>query len=161
VVPAADESWLRLVSEAVATDATFNDFLETAAFVAELDLVIAVDTAVAHLAGALGKPVWLLLPYSPDWRWFLDRGDTPWYPTMQLFRQTERGQWDEPILRVAEALRQKAAAGSPRRLQRLIPALAEPRHKGSSRLTPFSPARLNIAGADGQPIPFRRGGNWS
>ncbi len=72
-----------------------------------MDLVISVDTAVAHLAGALGKPVWILLQHSPDWRWFLDRPDSPWYPTAQLFRQAERGEWKTPILRVAEALKFK------------------------------------------------------
>ena len=71
---------------------------------AELDLVIAVDTAVAHLAGALAKPVWTLLPFAPDWRWLLDREDTPWYPTMRLFRQKSRGQWQPVIARVAEEL---------------------------------------------------------
>ena len=65
----------------------------TASIMTELDLVISVDTAVAHLAGALGCPVWLLLPYAPDWRWMLDRDDTPWYPTMKLFRQPEPGDW--------------------------------------------------------------------
>jgi hypothetical protein len=64
-----------------------TDFADTAALIEQLDLVISVDTAVAHLAGALAKPVWLLLPYAPDWRWLLDRDDSPWYPTMRLFRQ--------------------------------------------------------------------------
>ncbi len=63
-----------------------KNFTDTAALIANLDLVIAVDTSVAHLAGALAKPVWLLLPYIPDWRWLLDRDDTPWYPTVRLFR---------------------------------------------------------------------------
>ena len=62
-----------------------------------LDLVISVDTAVAHLAGALGKPVWLLVQDSPDWRWLLNRADSPWYPTLQLFRQSHRGDW-RPVL---------------------------------------------------------------
>ena len=65
-----------------------NDFSDTAAFIENLDLVITVDTAVAHLSGALGKPVWTLLPAVPDWRWMLDREDSPWYPTMKLFRQS-------------------------------------------------------------------------
>ena len=67
------------------------DFSDTAAFMENLDLVISVDTAVAHLAGALGKPVWTLLPYDPDWRWMLNRGDSPWYPTMRLFRKSSPG----------------------------------------------------------------------
>ena len=62
-----------------------------------LDLVISVDTAVAHLAGALGKPVWLLVQDSPDWRWLLKRADSPWYPTLRLFRQSHRGDW-RPVL---------------------------------------------------------------
>ena len=74
-----------------------SDFADTAAAIAQLDLLITVDTAVAHLAGALGKPVWLLLPFAPDWRWGLNRATTPWYPSMRLFRQTRRGQWG-PVL---------------------------------------------------------------
>ncbi len=84
--------------------AQLNDFADTAALIANLDLVISVDTAVAHLAGALGKLVWVLLPYSPDWRWLLDREDSPWYPTMRLFRQKSLGNWTEVIERVAQAL---------------------------------------------------------
>jgi tetratricopeptide (TPR) repeat protein len=82
----------------------WNNYADTAAFVANLDLIIAVDTSIVHLAGALGKPVWVLLPLLPDPRWMLDREDTPWYPTMRLFRQRRRGQWDEVIARVSEAL---------------------------------------------------------
>jgi len=85
--------------------AELYDFADTAALIQNLDLVISVDTAVAHLAGAMGKPVWVLLPKIPDWRWLLDREDSPWYPTMRLFRQRQRGNWDEPVRSVAEALR--------------------------------------------------------
>jgi hypothetical protein len=85
--------------------ADLNDFADTAALIANLDLVIAVDTAVAHLAGALGKPVWVLLPFVPDWRWMLDREDSPWYPTMRLFRQPAIGDWETPISRIVEALK--------------------------------------------------------
>lgn len=81
-----------------------TDYLETAACISQLDLVITVDTSVAHLAGALGKAVWVLLPYVPDWRWLLDRNDSPWYPTMQLFRQAELGDWDSVIEAVRRAL---------------------------------------------------------
>jgi tetratricopeptide (TPR) repeat protein len=70
-----------------------TDLADTAALIANLDLVISVDTAVAHLAGALARPVWTLLPFAPDWRWMLDRTDSPWYPTMRLFRQTRRRDW--------------------------------------------------------------------
>ncbi|HEY1789814.1 MAG TPA: GNAT family N-acetyltransferase [Verrucomicrobiae bacterium] len=102
-VPSSDRPLLRELSNIV--NFTFQDFLESASLIGELDLVITVDTASAHLAGALGKPVWMLLQHSPDWRWFLDRDDTPWYPGMRLFRQAERNDWTVPIARVAEALR--------------------------------------------------------
>jgi tetratricopeptide (TPR) repeat protein len=81
-----------------------SDFADTAAAIAQLDLVISVDTAVAHLAGALGRPVWLLVPFVPEWRWMLERTDSPWYPTMRLFRQTAPGDWDALMARVAAAL---------------------------------------------------------
>jgi tetratricopeptide (TPR) repeat protein len=81
-------------------------FSDTAARVAPLDLVISVDTSVAHLAGALGKPVWLLLPHVPDWRWLLHRNDSPWYPTARLFRQDATGVWDGVVARVCDALGQ-------------------------------------------------------
>ena len=84
--------------------ADFADFADTAAVIAMLDLIISVDTSVAHLAGAMGKPVALLLPFSPDFRWMLDRDDSPWYPTMRLFRQTTLGGWDSVITRVRDAL---------------------------------------------------------
>jgi len=83
---------------------SLEDFADTAALISELDLVITVDTSVAHLAGALGKPVWLLLAYIPDWRWLLDRDDSPWYPTARLFRQTESRAWGGVFARVREAL---------------------------------------------------------
>ncbi len=76
------------------------DFDETAALISCLDLVISVDTSVAHLAGGLGRPVWILLPYTPDYRWMLDREDTPWYPTAKLFRQTENRRWPDVIDRL-------------------------------------------------------------
>jgi len=80
------------------------DFAETAAAISQLDLIVTVDTAVAHLAGSLGKPVWLLLAYSADWRWLLHRADTPWYPSVRIFRQQRPGDWDEVIERVAAEL---------------------------------------------------------
>ena len=76
-----------------------------AGLVQNLDLIITVDTATAHLAGAMGKPVWVLLPLLPDWRWMLDRDDSPWYPTMRLFRQERIGQWQGVIERVIGELR--------------------------------------------------------
>lgn len=82
-----------------------SDFTETAAALAQLDLLITVDTSVAHLAGALGRPVWLLLALDCDWRWMLKRGDSPWYPTARLFRQPTPGDWAPVIAEVAAALR--------------------------------------------------------
>ena len=81
-----------------------EDFYDTAAAIMRLDLVITVDTSVAHLAGALGRPVWVLLPFVPDWRWLLNREDSPWYPGMRLFRQTSPGDWGGVFERVTEAL---------------------------------------------------------
>jgi tetratricopeptide (TPR) repeat protein len=85
-----------------------DDFSDTAAAVAAVDLVISVDTSVAHLAGALGKPVWVLLPFCPDWRWLLDRSDSPWYPSARLFRQPRMRDWDSVIEEVQQALLQRA-----------------------------------------------------
>ncbi|MEP6535360.1 MAG: tetratricopeptide repeat protein [Bryobacteraceae bacterium] len=81
-----------------------TDFADTAAAIANLDLVISVDTAVAHLAGAMNKPVWTLLPFNPDWRWMLGRMDSPWYPSMRLFRQTAAKEWGSVIELVAGEL---------------------------------------------------------
>lgn len=87
-----------------------GDFADTAAAVAALDLVIAVDTSVAHLAGALGRPVWMLTPYALDWRWLREREDSPWYPTMRLFRQRSPREWDDPLMRLSAALAVLAAS---------------------------------------------------
>ncbi|HTP94170.1 MAG TPA: tetratricopeptide repeat-containing glycosyltransferase family protein, partial [Xanthobacteraceae bacterium] len=81
-----------------------RNFADTAALISNLDLVISVDTSVAHLAGALAKPVWVLLPFVPDWRWLLDRDDSPWYPTARLFRQDDARTWDTVVPRVHRAL---------------------------------------------------------
>lgn len=80
------------------------DFADTAAAILSLNLVITVDTATAHLAGALGRPVWTLLPFAPDWRWLLERNDSPWYPSMRLFRQPRPGDWEAVIEEVAARL---------------------------------------------------------
>jgi tetratricopeptide (TPR) repeat protein len=87
-----------------------GDFADTAALISQLDLVISVDTSVAHLAGALGKPVWLLLNDVPDWRWLLGRDDSPWYPAARLFRQDATCDWGKVIARVHEALREFVAS---------------------------------------------------
>lgn len=85
------------------------DFADTAALASQLDLVITIDSAVAHLAGALGKPVWLLLPFAPDWRWMCDRDDSPWYPTMRIFRQSKPGDWAGTVEKVLAALQLASA----------------------------------------------------
>ncbi len=84
----------------------FENFADTAALISQLDLVISVDTAVVHLAGALAKPVWTLVPFFPDWRWMLERSDSPWYPTMRLYRQPAFRDWQTPLARVAGDLQQ-------------------------------------------------------
>ena len=89
--------------------AEFTDFTDTAAAIETLDLVISADTSVVHLAGALGKPVFLFLPFSPDWRWLLDRPDSPWYPSVQIFRQPAPGEWGPAI----EAVKRELAARWP------------------------------------------------
>jgi ADP-heptose:LPS heptosyltransferase len=79
--------------------------MDTAAIMKSLDLVIAVDTSIAHLAGALGVPVWIALPFVPDWRWLMGRDDSPWYPTARLFRQCRPGEWEDVFQRIAIELR--------------------------------------------------------
>jgi hypothetical protein len=85
-------------------------FVDTAAIMEVLDLVITSDTAVAHLAGALGRPVWVALSHVPDWRWLLDRSDSPWYPKMRLFRQKERGDWQSVFAEMETGLRQRGSS---------------------------------------------------
>jgi tetratricopeptide (TPR) repeat protein len=85
-------------------DVSAGPFMDTAAVIQALDLVITSDTSIAHLAGALGVPTWVVLPILPDWRWLLDREDSPWYPTMRLFRQSRFGDWNEVFDRVAAEL---------------------------------------------------------
>ena len=81
--------------------AELPDFSDTAALIQEMDVVISADTAVCHLAGALGKAVWIMLPFAPDYRWMLNRSDSPWYPTARLFRQPAIGDWPSVIEEVA------------------------------------------------------------
>jgi ADP-heptose:LPS heptosyltransferase len=90
--------------------ASLGDFDDTAAIVAAIDLVISVDTSVVHLAGALARPIWVMLPRTPCWRWLRDRADSPWYPTARLFRQQHPGQWGDTYDEVGLAL---AAASDP------------------------------------------------
>jgi hypothetical protein len=92
-------------------------FVDTAAIMSHLDLIITSDTSIAHLAGALGRPTWVALKYVPDWRWLLDREDSPWYPTMRLFRQQTPGDWKFIFAKIAQELRslmsRERAAASP------------------------------------------------
>ncbi|HEY9625302.1 MAG TPA: tetratricopeptide repeat-containing glycosyltransferase family protein [Crinalium sp.] len=103
---AAEQELAQLGWQDRATDLSpyIHDFADTAAIANQLDLIITVDTSVAHLAGALGKPVWILLPFAPDWRWMLERPDSPWYPSMRLFRQRYPGDWAGVMASVADAL---------------------------------------------------------
>lgn len=112
----------RLGGDVVDLAPALGDFADTAAAIVALDLVIAVDTSVAHLAGALGRPVWLLCPYALDWRWLRDREDTPWYPTMRLFRQEKPRTWERVLARTSAELA-RVAAGERQLL--LPPALRE------------------------------------
>jgi tetratricopeptide (TPR) repeat protein len=107
-VRAGDAGVLQERSDILHFGDELKDFTDTAALIASLDLVIAVDTGVVHLAGALAKPVWVLLPFIPDWRWMLDRDDSPWYPTARLFRQDDSREWDSVVMRVCAALRDYA-----------------------------------------------------
>jgi hypothetical protein len=85
-------------------DDAIHDFTDTAAILESVDAVVTVDSAVAHLAGALARPTWIMLPWTPTWRWMVDRHDSPWYPTARLVRQSERGRWDDVVARAAREL---------------------------------------------------------
>jgi len=99
-----DEKLLRQHPQVIHLGDRLDDFAETAAVMSLLDLMISSDTAPVHLAGALGRPVWVLLQYVPDWRWLLDRDDSPWYPSAKLFRQPAAGDWDSVVAKVIEEL---------------------------------------------------------
>ncbi len=99
-----DDYGFNLISFDADFDSTNGRFMDTAAVMANLDLVITVDTSIAHLAAGLGKPTWVPLPEPADWRWMLKRADTPWYPTMRLFRQPEPGDWDSVLATIKEEL---------------------------------------------------------
>lgn len=113
-IRSADRAILPRLGNLIDLSAEIDDYVDTAAMVANLDLIVTVDTSVAHLAGAMGKAVWVLLPDVADWRWLLGREDSPWYPSMRLFRQRARGDWAEVLQRVAVALqRYRGAPGRP------------------------------------------------
>ena len=114
---------LRLIDLGPELDQLHGAFMDTAAVMAGLDLVITIDTSIAHLAGALGVPTWVALPVASDWRWLRGRDDTPWYPTLRLFRQTQRGDWESLLQRIADELelRVGARARGPRSRSRSPP----------------------------------------
>ena len=99
-----DRAWLDRTGLVVTHECILRDFADTAALIESMDLVISIDTAVAHLAGALARPVWIMIAFDPDWRWLLGREDTPWYPTARLFRQTAPGDWGSAVAAVDTAL---------------------------------------------------------
>ena len=111
-LPASDVPSLGLFPGLADISGELVDFGETAALIANLDLVITVDTAMGHLTGALGRPVWILLPKACDWRWMLQRSDSPWYPTARLFRQQTPGAWEPVIAEAAAALAGQVRAGA-------------------------------------------------
>ncbi len=111
-LPKSDEASMALFPGLTDISGDLTDFGETAAVIANLDMVITVDTAMGHLTGALGKPVWIMVPKASDWRWLLDRSDSPWYPTARLFRQRTPGAWDPVIAEVAAALADELRAGA-------------------------------------------------
>lgn len=116
-----------------------SDFADTAAAITQLDLVITVDTAVAHLAGALGKPTWILLAHIPDWRWLMEREDNPWYPTMRLFRQPQPGDWADVFAQVKVALQTELTHPSPP-LSPLLSAASTPPLLHSFTPSPLPPS---------------------
>jgi ADP-heptose:LPS heptosyltransferase len=103
-MPAGDRETLSLFPGMVDLADELTDFGETAALMENLDLIVTVDTAMGHLAGALGRPVWIMIPKAADWRWMVDRSDSPWYPSVRLFRQQTPGAWDGVLAEVRAAL---------------------------------------------------------
>jgi len=110
-VRAGDAEALAAEKRVIHLGDALDDFADTAAVLSQCDIVITVDTAVAHLAGALGRPVWVLLPFAPDWRWGLSGDTTPWYPTARLFRQSSLGEWNGVIEGVGQELQHFTTAG--------------------------------------------------
>ena len=102
----ADRTASSLLERIQLIDLTLRDFADTAAYIESMDLVISVDTSIAHLAGAMAKNVWILMPFAPDFRWMLERSDSPWYPSVKLIRQDKSGDWSGPISSAAANLTQ-------------------------------------------------------
>jgi ADP-heptose:LPS heptosyltransferase len=110
---AAEAARLKNHANVIPLGGELRDFADTAAVVSLLDVVVSADTAMVHLAGALGRPVWALLPFLPDFRWLLGREDSAWYPTARLFRQPRFGDWESVLARVKDELEALGRAGSP------------------------------------------------
>lgn len=110
-IPQADVDAMQLFSGLSDISGELREFDDTAALIASLDLIVTVDTSIGHLAGALGKPTWIMLPKASDWRWLLGRSDSPWYPTVRLFRQATPGAWEGLISEVATALNVHVRSG--------------------------------------------------
>ncbi|MFM7305705.1 MAG: glycosyltransferase family 9 protein, partial [Alphaproteobacteria bacterium] len=106
-IPATDLEALSAAPHLRIFDSEITDFEDTAALIAEMDLIITVDTSLAHLAGSMGRECWVLLPFNPDWRWLLGRRDSPWYPSVQLFRQPQIGDWTSVLTQSRAALQQR------------------------------------------------------
>lgn len=106
----AAAAWARDIPD---LGAEVSDFADTGALVSALDLLLTIDTSINHVAGGLGRPVWMLCPFAPDWRWQLGRADSPWYPNLRLFRQTVPGEWAGPMAAVNEALRDRLSSSRP------------------------------------------------
>ena len=133
-----------------------DDFAETAAAISELDLVISVCTSVAHLAGALGKPMWVMLHRAADWRWLTERDDSPWYPTARLFRQTRRGEWADVVDRVKAALERRVRSG-----ETVTPLDAEARGAADLAVRERVQARHRVTGRDSAQRRKRAWESWS
>ena len=108
-MPARDLAHISAFAHMTDLSAELTNFGETAALIENLDLIVTVDTSMGHLSGALGKPVWILIPKASDWRWMLDRSDTPWYPSARLFRQDKPGAWEPVIASIRSALSEELA----------------------------------------------------
>ena len=107
-MPESDRIYFETSGVIIDYGARLQEFADAAAVITLMDLVISIDTVFAHLAGALGKPVWIMLPFSADWRWMTGRTDTPWYPTARLFRQKRPGDWIGVVADVVQALQDEA-----------------------------------------------------
>ena len=112
-VRALDQTVLEACPDIEQYGSELVDFGDTAALISQLDLVISVCTSVAHLAAAMGKPVWVIVPFNPDWRWFLDRADSPWYDSVRVFRQTRWRDWSEVLAKVGQELEKLVSTGMP------------------------------------------------